>query len=72
MREKMIFFSILSLLLGLTVYFVTSNIFGTLFLFVCLSFSVLFFLHGIMKDKRETKSIMSWQLPFSTKTKKRK
>ncbi len=66
MIEKILVFSLLIFLTGSNVYFMTQNILGLLFLGTCAVASVIFFVYGMMKDKRETRKIRSWQKPFSS------
>lgn len=73
MKEKMLFFSILSLLLGLNIYFVLTNILGLIFLSGAAVLSALFFLYGILKDKgRESRQKRGWDRPFWKKVLKKK
>lgn len=73
MKEKMLVFSILTLLIGLEVYFVLTNLIGKLFLGGAAVVSVMFFLYGILKDKeRQSHQIRSWSGSLTRKIKKKK
>ncbi|MFP4117053.1 MAG: hypothetical protein ACLFQ8_02895 [Candidatus Aenigmatarchaeota archaeon] len=69
MKEKMLFFCILSIVLGLNLYFIfaatVSRILGFVFLIGGLLLSIPFFFYGILKDRgRESKSKRGWDRPF--------
>ncbi len=77
MKEKMLFFSIISILLGLNLYFIFATLIhswvGLIFLIGGLILSVPLFFYGITKDRgRESRKKRGWDRPFWKKIRGRK